>query len=79
VSRSRRYKGRAQEDLLETEQIIAEMESQLDETQARMEQELAHILGREVDLLTRRPFEKSHNWIRRQQILDTADVVYASR
>ena len=45
----------------------------------RMEQDLAAILGRDVDLLTRRSVEQSHNWIRRQQILDTAEVVYESR
>jgi uncharacterized protein len=44
----------------------------------RMERELATILGREVDLLTRRSVEQSHNWIRRRQILDTAEVVYES-
>ena len=46
VSRSRRYRGQAQENLLETEQIIAELEAQLDETQARMEQELAQVNAR---------------------------------
>lgn len=46
VSRSRRYKGRAQEELLETEQTIAELEAQLDETQVRMEQELAQVNAR---------------------------------
>ena len=45
----------------------------------RMEQELVAILGRKVDLLTRRSVEQSHNWIRRQQILETAQVVYTSR
>jgi predicted nucleotidyltransferase len=45
----------------------------------RMEQELADMLGRQVDLLTRRSVEQSHNWIRRQHILDTAEVVYESR
>ena len=45
----------------------------------RMEQELAAILGRDIDLLTRRSVEQSHNWIRRQHILDTAEVVYESR
>jgi predicted nucleotidyltransferase len=45
----------------------------------RMEQELAAILGRDVDLLTRRSVEQSHNWIRRRQILDAAEVVYESR
>lgn len=45
----------------------------------RMEQELAALLGRDIDLLTKRSVEQSHNWIRRQAILDTAEVVYESR
>ena len=44
----------------------------------RMEQELAAILGRDIDLLTRRSVEQSHNWIRRRHILDTAEIVYES-
>lgn len=45
----------------------------------RMEQELADLLGRKVELLSKRAVEKSHNWIRRREILNTAEVVYASR
>jgi predicted nucleotidyltransferase len=45
----------------------------------RMEQELEALLGRKVDLLSRRSVERSHNWLRRKEILDTAEVVYASR
>jgi len=45
----------------------------------RMEQELAALLGRKIDLLTKRAVEQSHNWMRRQEILNTAEVVYASR
>jgi predicted nucleotidyltransferase len=44
----------------------------------KMEQELEELLGRKVDLLTRRSVERSHNWLRRREILDTAEVVYAS-
>jgi len=44
----------------------------------RMEQELADLLGREVDLLNKRAVEQSHNWIRRREILKTAEVVYVS-
>lgn len=44
-----------------------------------MEQELAELLGREVDLLTRRSVERSDNWIRRRNILESAAVVYESR
>ena len=45
----------------------------------RMEQELTDLLGRKIDLLSKRAVEQSHNWIRRQGILDTAEVVYVSR
>ena len=44
----------------------------------KMEQELEALLGRKVDLLSRRSVERSHNWLRRKEILDTAEVVYAS-
>ncbi|NJL92179.1 MAG: nucleotidyltransferase family protein [Coleofasciculaceae cyanobacterium SM2_1_6] len=42
----------------------------------RMKRELEILLGREVDLLTKKSIEESHNWIRRQEILGTAQVVY---
>jgi predicted nucleotidyltransferase len=42
----------------------------------RMEQELARILNRKIDLFTKRAVELSHNWIRRQEILNTAEVIY---
>lgn len=45
----------------------------------RMEQELANLLGRKVDILSKRAVEQSHNWIRRQEILNTAEVIYVSR
>ncbi|NEP56519.1 MAG: DNA polymerase subunit beta [Symploca sp. SIO2G7] len=35
-------------------------------------------IGRKVDLLEKRSIEKSHNWIRRQNILDTAIIIYES-
>ena len=44
-----------------------------------MEGELASLFGRAVDLVTRRAVEQSHNWIRRKGILDSAQVVYATR
>ncbi|HVO71182.1 MAG TPA: hypothetical protein VMT24_14125, partial [Aggregatilineaceae bacterium] len=43
VSRSRRYKGQAEENVQEAEQIIADLEAQLNETQAQMEDELRRI------------------------------------
>lgn len=44
-----------------------------------MERELATLLGRKVDLLTRRSVERSDNWIRRRSILESAESVYESR
>jgi predicted nucleotidyltransferase len=44
----------------------------------QIKQELARLLGRGVDLLTRRAVEQSRNWLRRREILSTAQVVYAA-
>ena len=44
----------------------------------QMEQELETLLGRDVDLLTRSAVEQSRNWLRRREILSTAQVVYAA-
>jgi predicted nucleotidyltransferase len=45
----------------------------------RMEEELAEALGRDVDIQTRRAVQRSPNWLRRQSILESAEVVYATR
>lgn len=45
---------------------------------ARMEQELSELLGRKIDLFNKRAVEQNHNWIRRQEILNTAEIVYAA-
>jgi len=45
----------------------------------RMEQELVALLGRKIDLFSKRAVEKSHNWIRRREILNTAKVVHVSQ
>lgn len=42
----------------------------------RMERELEAILGRPVDLITRRAVERSENWLRREHILATARPVF---
>ena len=44
-----------------------------------MERELGELLGRKVDLVTRRSIEASPNWIRRKAILESAETVYAQR
>jgi uncharacterized protein len=41
------------------------------------EEELAAIMGREVDLVEKKGIEHSHNILRRQAILDSAQVIYA--
>ena len=45
----------------------------------RMEQDLSGMLGRRVDLVSRRAIERSRNWIRRDAILHSAEQIYASR
>jgi len=45
----------------------------------RIEQELQALLKREVDLVSRRAIERSPNWIRRKNILNTAQAIYVSR
>ena len=44
-----------------------------------MEEELSVMLGRKVDLVSRRAIERSSNWIRRKAILETAELFYAAR
>ena len=45
---------------------------------AVMERELAELTGRSVDLVSKRAIERSHNWIRRRAILESAKVLYAA-
>jgi len=44
----------------------------------RAEKELAEILGREVEMSTRRAIEQSENWMRRERILSEAQTIYGS-
>ena len=43
-----------------------------------MQRELEHLLGRQVDLLTREGVERSSNHLHRKAILDSAQVIYAA-
>jgi len=43
-----------------------------------MQEELRALFGRNVDLVSRRGIERSRNSIRRKDILDSAEVVYAA-
>ena len=47
--------------------------------QTTMESDLAALLGRRVDLVSRRAVERSTNWIRRQAILESAETVHVAR
>ena len=44
----------------------------------RMQEELQRVLGRQVDLVSRRGIEQSRNYIRKNAILNSAEVVYGT-
>ena len=43
-----------------------------------MQEELGRILGRPVDLVSRRGVEMSRNYLRKKAILESAEVIYAA-
>ena len=43
-----------------------------------MEQDLARILGRPVDLVERAAVEQSRNYLRRKSVLDVVEVIHAA-
>jgi predicted nucleotidyltransferase len=43
----------------------------------QMKQELKELFGRDVDLITRRALEQSHNSLLRSEVLGTAKVLYS--
>jgi len=45
----------------------------------QMEQELKELLQRDVDLVSRRALERSQNWLRRQEILSTAQTLFCEQ
>lgn len=46
---------------------------------AEMEDELKQVFQRDVDLITRQGVESSRNYLRRQAILSSAQVIYETR
>lgn len=44
----------------------------------RIEREFSELLGRKVDLVSKRGVENSRNWIIRRNILNSAELVYES-
>ena len=45
----------------------------------QMKEELQNIFGRKVDLIVKAAIERSENWLRRKNILESAQVIYAAR
>ena len=45
---------------------------------ARAQEEFSKLFGRGVDLVDRKNLQRSANWIRRDAILDSAEVLYGS-
>jgi len=43
-----------------------------------LEEDLSGLLGRKVDLVSKRAIEQSENYIRRRHILDSAKVIYVA-
>lgn len=43
-----------------------------------MERELSQILDRPVDLIEKAAIQESPNWLRRDEILQTAQIIYAA-
>jgi hypothetical protein len=46
--------------------------------QVDMQDELESLFGRQVDLVSREGIERSQNYIRRREIIDSARVMYAA-
>lgn len=44
-----------------------------------MKEELETLCDRPVDLVSKRAIERSQNWIRRKNILESAEVIYVAR
>ncbi len=45
----------------------------------QMQQELQTLLQRSVDLISKRAVERSPNWLRRQEILNTAYILFSEQ
>ena len=45
----------------------------------RLEDELAELLGRDVDVMTRRGLERSRNYLRKAAIFSTIEPLYVAR
>jgi predicted nucleotidyltransferase len=44
----------------------------------QMQKELSQLVGRRIDIVTRRAIEQSQNWMRQKAILESAQLVYSA-
>jgi hypothetical protein len=44
-----------------------------------IEQQLSKLFNRPVEVVTKRAIEQSHNWIRKKNILENAQIIYEQR
>ena len=45
----------------------------------QIKEELQNLFDRKIDLIVKAAIERSANWLRRQNILESAQVIYAKR
>jgi uncharacterized protein len=45
----------------------------------KMKEDLSSLVRREVDLVSKKAIERSSNWLRRSNILNSAEVIYVAR
>ncbi|MDQ7030441.1 MAG: nucleotidyltransferase family protein [Ardenticatenia bacterium] len=60
--------------------ILVEFEADADWSlleHIRMQQELERLLGRKVDLISKRALKRSRNWLFRREVLNTAKAVFS--
>ena len=44
-----------------------------------MQQELENLVSRPIDFVSKRAIERSENWLRREEILGNAEIIYEAR
>lgn len=70
------FKANSDIDVLVT--FAPESKRGLTET-LQMQDELKAMFNRDVDFVVKTALEKSQNWLRRKNILDSAKIIYAKR
>ena len=44
----------------------------------QIQNELRQLFGRDIDLVSKRAVEQSHNWMRRKNILDSTHIIFSA-